>query len=88
MTVVHRLTGYENKTERLAIEHDIPASKLKHARELARIPHEDSEAVGSYQLDPSQATDIAMLVCKKIDVDHHAWFLEPFDESGSKETAA
>ena len=88
MTVVHRLTGYDNKTEQLAIEHDIPASKLKHAKELARIPHEDKEAVGSYQLDLSQATGIAMLVDEKIDVDRYSWFLEPFDEDGSKETAA
>ncbi len=88
MTIVHRLIGYDNITELLVIEHDIPASKLKHAKELVRIPHEDIDAIGSYQLDGSQARDIAMPVFKRINVDRYLWFLEPFDESDVEDTAA
>lgn len=88
MTIVHRLTGYDNQTERLAVEHDIPASKLKHAKEVACIPYEDMDATGSYQLNTGQARDIAMLVHKRIDVDRYSWFLEPFHESDAEDTAA
>ena len=88
MTVVHRLTGYDKATERLAIEHDIPASKLKHAKELAGVRHEDVDATGSYPLSAIQARAMAKLVKQMINVDRYSWFLEPFDESSVEETAA
>lgn len=88
MTVVHRLTGYDNKTERLAIEHDIPASKLKHARELAGVRHDDMDAAGSYPLSAGQARTMAKLVNQVVNIDRYSWFLEPFDESDVEETAA
>lgn len=88
MTVVHRLAGYDNKTDRLAVEHDIPASKLKQAKELAGVWHDDADAAGSYPLSAGQARTIAELVGQIVNVDRYSWFLEPFDESDAKETAA
>ena len=88
MTVAHRITGYDNKTERLAVEHDIPASKLKHAKELAGVPLDDADAAGSYRLSTSQARAMARLVNQMVNTDRYSWFLEPFDESDGEETAA
>lgn len=88
MTVVHRMTGYDNKTEQLAIEHDIPASKLKHAKELAGVQPDDVDAAGSYPLSAGQARAIARLVNQMANIDRYSWFLEPFDESGVEDTAA
>ncbi len=88
MSVVHRLTGYDKKTEWLALEYDIPASKLRHAKELAGVRHEDIDAVGSYPLSISQARSLARLVNQMINVDRYSWFLEPFDENNAGNTAA
>lgn len=88
MTVVHRLTGYDNKTERLAIEHHVPASKLNHAKELAGVRHDDVDAAGSYPLSADQARAMARLVNQVVDMDRYSWFLEPFDESDVEDTAA
>lgn len=88
MTVVHRLTGYDKQTEWLAIEHDVPASKLEHAKELAGVRPEDTDATGSYPLSISQARSIGRLVNQMINVDRYSWFLEPFDEESTENTAA
>ena len=81
MTTVHRLTGYERKSEELVFEYDIPPSKLRHAKELANVPRSDPHAAGSYPLDASQTRQIARLVNQMVNVDRYSWFLEPFDES-------
>ena len=88
MTVVHRLTGYDKKTEQLAMEHDIPETKLKYAKDVAGVEYEDMDAIGSYPLNISQTKAIAKLVGLIINVDRYYWFLEPFDQDGIENTAA
>ena len=88
MTVVHRLTGYDQETERLTIEHGIPASKIEHAKELADVRHEDVYVAGSYPLSADQARAMAKLINQIIDVDQYHWFLEPFDENSAENHAA
>jgi hypothetical protein len=88
MTTVHRLTGYDKKTERLVFEYDIPPSKLRRAKELANVPRDDPSAVGSYPLDPSQARHVARLINQMVNIDRYSWFLEPFVEDPSIEAPA
>jgi len=80
MTAVHRITGYEKRTERLEIEHDVPPERLNEIRQLAHVPPEDSGAVGAYPLDPHAAGLVALKLDKPLNVDAYDWFLEPFAE--------
>jgi hypothetical protein len=80
MTTIHRMTGYDKKTDRLAIEYDIPAERLAIARLAAKVPVEDEGALGSYPLDDGATRVIAGLIGKSVPVDPYRWFLEPFED--------
>jgi hypothetical protein len=77
---VHRLTGYDRKTELLAIACDIPASDFLRAKEIARVGPDDPDAIGSYPLDQDQVNNIAKLLGSTVEVSRYDFFLEPFAE--------
>jgi hypothetical protein len=76
--VVHRLTGYDRRTELLASECDIPIEDIARVREIARVGPDDPDVIGSYLLDRQQAERIARLLGAEIDADRYDFFLEPF----------
>jgi hypothetical protein len=78
MNAVHRITGYDKRSERLALEYAIPDERLSEVRELARVPREDADAAGSYPLDPEAASIVGLKIDKPLNVDAYDWFLEPF----------
>ena len=82
MTVVHRMTGYDKRTERLEIEHDIPAERFSDVRALAHVPIEDEDAAGSYPLDASAARQLGWTLDKPVNLDLYDWFVEPFAVGG------
>jgi hypothetical protein len=84
MSVVHRLNGYDKRTEVIVFRHDVPNEKLRQAKEYARVPVSDPLAVGSYPVLPNAARKLAWEIgLISIDVDRYDWFLEPTADAAS-----
>ena len=78
MSVAHRLTGYDRRTERLEIAHGVPRAKEPFALEVAGVARDrDPGAVGVYPLLPEQARRIAAAIGARINTESYDWFLEP-----------
>jgi hypothetical protein len=76
--VAHSLVGYDRRTERLAEEFDVPDAVLPRAKELARVPEDDPDAMMCYPLDASGAHDLADILKARIDTERRDYFLEGF----------
>ncbi len=76
--ITHILVGYDRRTERVAEEFHVPDALLPKAKELARVPAEDPDALMCYPLDASEAQDLADLMQARIDTDRRDYFLEGF----------
>jgi hypothetical protein len=79
MSVTYALVGYDRKTERISVAHEIPDSYVGFALYIARAGASDDRA-GSYPLEPGQARDIAGTLDISLDVAGLDFFLEPFSE--------
>ncbi|MCJ2096399.1 hypothetical protein MKK67_28420 [Methylobacterium sp. J-072] len=77
MKVDHIVAGYDKGTERLTIEHDVPASLFAEVRSLAQVPDTDQLALGSYPLSLSAVRRIASQIAAPLNVDAYDWYLEP-----------
>jgi hypothetical protein len=77
---MHSLVGYDRLTERVAEEHEVPDSVLPRAKELARVPADDPDAIMCYPLDPSGAHYLAAILKASIDPERRDYFLEGFAE--------
>ncbi len=75
----HSLVGYDRRTERVAEEFDLADSVLPRAKELARVPADDPDAIMCYALDASGAHELAQIVEASIDTERCNYFLEGFD---------
>jgi len=80
MTVSHRLTGFDKKTERLALSHDIPRSKEQLARQVVEAAPDDPELIFVYPLTDTQVRRIARAIGKDLNIDRYDWFLEPMPQ--------
>jgi hypothetical protein len=78
--IVHRLTGYDRKTELLAIECEIPVGDITRVKEIAGVGPSDPDAIGSYPLDQGQVERVVRLLGAEIDAERYDFFLEPFAE--------
>ena len=76
--ITHSLVGYDRLTERVAEEFDVPDALLPTAKELARVPADDPDAVMCYRLDPPGARDLADILKARIDTARRDYFLEGF----------
>lgn len=79
MNVVHRLVGYDRKTQSIAFEKDIPRDRLGTVKKIANVPPTDPDAVHDYELTTMQARDLAGYLGAAIDADRLQFFLEAFD---------
>ena len=77
MNVGHIVAGYDKGTERLTIEHDVPASIFEEVRSLAKVPDTDRHALGSYPLSVSAIRRLALRLPAPLNVDAYDWYLEP-----------
>ncbi len=77
MSVTHRLTGYDKRTEALTFAHDIPRAKYHLAREAAGVPPRDPHGVGVYPLRPDEARRVASAIGTRINTERYEWFIEP-----------
>lgn len=83
MRMKHQLVGYDRKTELLSVAVTIPAERFPMAAEIARVPPDDAEAVGSYPLSSGQAQRIAKLSSADDIGDDMVYFMEPMAGDGS-----
>jgi hypothetical protein len=78
--IAHNLVGYDRLTERWAEEFGVPDAVLPKAKELARVPADDPDALMCYPLDASEAHDLADLLTARIDTGRCDYFLEGLAE--------
>ncbi len=76
MNVSLRVTGYDKQTERLSVEHALPADAVAEARELAHVGADD-DGWGAYLLEPPAAAAIGLRINRALNVKFYDWFLEP-----------
>ena len=77
MSTIHRVTGYDKRTELLAFAFDVPADHMTELRRLANVDPADDEALGSYPLDSVAARALAHSLNLPMAVERCDWFLEP-----------
>jgi len=64
MIAAHRLIGYDRKTDEQKFSLPIPESQLHAVTNFVRFEPDDPKAFDSYQLEFSQARDIAGTLAK------------------------
>jgi len=83
MSIVHRVTGYDKRTERLAYEFKVPEYYVPEMRTMAQVAPEDTEAAGAYPLDSDTAHFLAGQFNFAMAVDRCDWFLSCSQSEGS-----
>jgi len=83
MQVIHRLVGYDRRTDRPRVRFDVPNTVLPQAKRIAQVPEDDPEAMWSYPLSQTQARHLAHLIGAQIDPGESEFFLESFADSAS-----
>jgi hypothetical protein len=78
MRLIHRLVGYDAKTDRMKIGFDIPDHLLPDAKQIAHVHEDDADAAWSYPLSSEQARRLATLIGVPLDGDGAEFFLEAF----------
>ena len=86
--ITHSLVGYDRLSERVAEEFDVPDAVLPKAKELARVPADDPDAVMCYPMDALAARSLAAFLKARIDPERCDYFLEGFEESGDRDRFA
>jgi hypothetical protein len=81
MSLVHRLVGYDRRTDRMKTRSDIPPDLLAETKRIAGVGSEDPDAAWSYPLSAAQARAVAQLIGTEIDPSGLEFFLEPFADS-------
>ena len=76
MNVLHKVAGYDKRTERLSVEHRVPEGQSESVRNLAQLTAED-DGIGCYALDSAAAVSIGLQIDRPLDADLYDWFLEP-----------
>lgn len=76
--VSHSLVGYDRFSERVVEEVDVPDAALAKAKELARVPTDDPDAIMCYPLDAQNAGKLAIMLDASVDTERHDYFLEGF----------
>ena len=85
MTVVHRLVGYDRRSDRMRARRDIPPDLFAEAKRIAGVAPDDPDAAWSYPLSEAQAQAIAQLIGTEIDPSRLEFFLEPFADAAANE---
>ena len=79
MSVVHRVTGYDKRSERLEREWDIPAEYVEAARKLADAPPDASLALGAFPLAEASGRALSRVLDFPMNFDLYDWFVEPVE---------
>lgn len=76
MNVLHKVSGYDKRTEKLTFEHLVPEEKSQRVRALARLAQTD-DGIGSYPIEPVAALKIGVQIDRQMDPELYDWFSEP-----------
>jgi|GEM_PF-1657725 hypothetical protein len=77
MTVLHKIIGYDRRTEVIAGAYDVPAGTLVEIKQLAHVDASDENASGSYPIEPAALGRVAELIGEHLDHPRFEFFLEP-----------
>jgi len=77
MNVLHRVTGFNKRSEMIEREFNVPAELVPSAREIAQAPANWQEAPGAFELSIGAAQAISAMLRVPMDTDRFDWFLEP-----------
>jgi hypothetical protein len=88
MKVIHRLVGYDQKTDRAKVSFKVADRLLSNAKRIAKVPNDDPQAVWSYPLSPDQVRELAKLIGAELDPGQAEYFLEAFADLTPKGRAA
>jgi hypothetical protein len=78
MAISHRLVGYDPASGWVAVEHEIPESRLDYAKRVAGIGADDPEAALCYKLTDKQTRDIAGAIGAHVDAQALNFYMEGF----------
>ncbi len=78
LRVIYKLTGYDKRTEKLAVAFEVPRGDAARAKRIAGIAIEDDTQVGDWELTSGQSHAIARLIRAEFDADRYDCFLEPY----------
>ena len=81
MGVIHRLVGYDQKTDRVKVSFNVADHLLGDAKSIANVPNDDPQAVWSYALSRDQVYRLAKLIRARVDPGQAEFFLEAFADS-------
>jgi hypothetical protein len=84
MKVIHRLVGYDPKTDRMKLKINIADRLLGDAKRIAGVPDDDPDAAWSYPLSHSPVRAVATLIGAQLDPDNAEFFLEAFADRGRR----
>lgn len=76
--VIHRLVGYDRRTDRMTDQFDIPDHLFSDAKKIAKVHADDPGASWSYPLDGVQTKQLASLIGSRVTLKHAEYFLEAF----------
>jgi len=80
MAISHRLVGYSPASGRVAVEYEIPGSKLDHAKRVAGVGADNPDAVLCYRLTGQQTRNIAGAIGIVVKADALNFYMEGFAE--------
>ena len=77
MTVTLKIMGYDKRSERLAVEFDVPSTCVPAVIEATRALPGQTDDFGSIPLDHETVAAIGRHLNRPIHSDYYDWFLEP-----------
>ena len=79
MAPLHQITGYDQKTNRFVLGHDIPGALLGEVKAIVETGPDDPDAIEVYLLTPDQAARIQSLIkCPEIILPAVNYYLEAY----------
>jgi len=85
MKVIHRLVGYNAKTDAMEYRRDIPPAALGPVKRIAEVPPSDPEITDAYSLTAEQAQNVAAAIGVELDRRPLDYFIESFAQSAAKD---
>jgi hypothetical protein len=79
--VIHRLVGYDRRTDRMKVKFDIPDRLMAEAKKIAKVPEDDPDAAWSYPLTEAKAHRLAKVIGVRADANEVEFYLEAFAET-------
>ena len=76
--VIHRLVGYDRRTDRITVQFDIPNELMPEVKKIAKVTADDPDAVWSYPLSKAGTGRVAALIGAKLPDDNAEFFVEAF----------